>query len=125
MGAHVAHQFDSVTLLETEVGNYHVRAELSDSGTRILHGFRLAANHEVLLVLHYLPQPLANDRVIIDDQNPPDGTLAPRDPRLSLRCPYPCSARAHIPLLHKWHDQSVTQPRLPIAQQAREITFPR
>src|ERR1022692_28949 len=124
MGAHVTHQFDSIALFETEIGNHRVRAKVSDSSSRILHGFRLAANHEVLLMLHYLPQSLANDRMVIDDQHTPDGALAPTHPRPRRRCPYPCSVRAHIPFLHKSHDQSVTQPRLPIAQQAREVTFP-
>src|SRR5258707_12301180 len=89
MGAHVAHELDAVALLQADVGDHHVGIELLDGGPRIAGGFGFAAHGEVLFILHDAAQPLAHDRMIVDDQYAPALALAGIRPRLVNRRTYP------------------------------------
>src|SRR5271166_6622503 len=124
MGAYVAHQLDAIALLEADVGDHHLRVELLDGGARVPRRLRLAAHHEVVLVLHDPPQTLANDRVIIDDQHAPDPALAGADPGLRGRGTNPCIASDHIHFLHIWRARSVAHPRPGVVHPSLELSSP-
>ena len=107
MGAHVAHQLDAVALLQADVGNHHIRAQFLDQGARIAGGLRLAAHRQVLLVLHHTTETLANDRMIVDDEDTPRPALATAQSRRRGRRTHPCITSAHIHFLHKWRGRIV------------------
>src|SRR5258706_15933889 len=84
MRARVAYEFDAVALLERDVDNDDIGIEFLDGDARVARGFRLPAHREIVFEFDEAAQPLAHDRVIIDEQHATDLLLLGHAARVRL-----------------------------------------
>jgi hypothetical protein len=67
--AHITHQLDAIALIEADVGDDRIGVAFFDGDTRVSRGIRLRAYQQVIFIFDNPPQTLANDRMVIDNQN--------------------------------------------------------
>src|SRR5882672_4447764 len=83
VGAYIAHQLDSVTLIESDVRDHHIRAALFDRNSRVACRIGFGTYEQIILAVDDPPQPLPNDGMIVDDEHPARAPLAAGDGRRS------------------------------------------
>ncbi len=88
LGVHIAHQLEPVPLRQRNIDDDHVRRERADRGARFAFSLHFATNRQVGLRLDHAPQALADDRVVVHDENTPlhsgGGRRSSRDPHSTL-----------------------------------------